>query len=150
MALPALPRYDRVMPGPTPTLQQPTIVALSSGAGRAGVAVIRVSGPQVRFVLETIAGGAPPPRKAELRKLSDPDGEAIDQALVLFFPSPHSFTGEDVAEFHTHGSRAVIARLLAVLAALDRMSGSRKPGSSRAGRSRPANSISPQSKGWLI
>ncbi|MFN3672490.1 MAG: tRNA uridine-5-carboxymethylaminomethyl(34) synthesis GTPase MnmE [Bosea sp. (in: a-proteobacteria)] len=106
------------MPGHTPTLQQPTIVALSSGAGRAGVAVIRVSGPQVRFVLETIAGGAPPPRKVELRKLSDPDGEAIDQALVLFFPSPHSFTGEDVAEFHTHGSRAVIARLLAVLTAL--------------------------------
>lgn len=96
----------------------PTIVALSSGAGRAGVAVVRVSGARVRFALETIAGGLPEPRQAVLRRLRDETGEVIDSALVLYFPSPASFTGEDVAEFHVHGSRAVLARLLAVLCAL--------------------------------
>lgn len=96
----------------------PTIVALSSGAGRAGVAVVRVSGARVRFALETIAGGLPEPRQAVLRRLRDEAGEVIDSALVLYFPSPASFTGEDVAEFHVHGSRAVLARLLAVLCAL--------------------------------
>ncbi|MCO5090509.1 tRNA uridine-5-carboxymethylaminomethyl(34) synthesis GTPase MnmE [Bosea sp. (in: a-proteobacteria)] len=92
-----------------------TIVALSSAAGKAGVAVIRISGPRVRFVLETVAGGVPEPRVATLRRLVDPQGEAIDTALVLFFAAPASFTGEDVAEFHVHGARAVLARLLAVL-----------------------------------
>ncbi len=96
----------------------PTIVALSSGSGRAGVAVVRISGPRVRFVLETIAGGVPQPRQAALRRLRDEAGEVIDSALVLYFPSPASFTGEDVAEFHIHGARAVLARLLVVLCAL--------------------------------
>ena len=96
----------------------PTIVALSSGTGRAGVAVVRVSGPRVRFVLETIAGVLPAPRQAVLRRLRDGAGEVIDSALVLYFPAPASFTGEDVAEFHVHGARAVLARLLAVLCAL--------------------------------
>ncbi|WP_377843347.1 tRNA uridine-5-carboxymethylaminomethyl(34) synthesis GTPase MnmE [Bosea sp. UC22_33] len=96
----------------------PTIVALSSASGKAGVAVIRVSGPRVRFVLETICGIVPTPRVATLRKLVDGQGETVDSALVLFFSAPASFTGEDVAEFHVHGSRAVLARLLAVLTAL--------------------------------
>ena len=96
----------------------PTIVALSSGTGRAGVAVIRISGPRVRFVLETIAGGVPPARQAALRALWDEAGGIIDTGLVLFFPAPHSFTGEDVAELQVHGSRAVLARLLAVLTAI--------------------------------
>jgi tRNA modification GTPase len=96
----------------------PTIVALSSAAGRAGVAVVRVSGPRVRFVLETIAGIVPEPRQALLRRLRDSLGEAIDTALVLYFPAPASFTGEDVAEFQIHGARAVLARLLTVLCAL--------------------------------
>ncbi|RYF28489.1 MAG: tRNA uridine-5-carboxymethylaminomethyl(34) synthesis GTPase MnmE, partial [Comamonadaceae bacterium] len=96
----------------------PTIVALSSAPGKAGVAVTRVSGPRVRFVLETICGIVPAPRVATLRKLVDGQGEIIDIALVLFFSAPASFTGEDVAEFHVHGSRAVLARLLAVLTAL--------------------------------
>jgi tRNA modification GTPase len=95
-----------------------TIVALSSAPGKAGVAVIRVSGPRVRFVLETFAGLIPEPRVATLRKLVDARGAAIDSALVLFFAAPASFTGEDVAEFHVHGSRAVLARLLGVLTAL--------------------------------
>ena len=96
----------------------PTIAALSSAAGRAGVAVVRVSGPRVQFVIETVSGSLPSPRMAALRTLHSPEGEAIDSALVLFFPAPHSFTGEDVAEFHTHGSRAVLARLLGLLAAV--------------------------------
>lgn len=95
----------------------PTIVALSSAPGRAGVAVVRISGPRVRFVVETISGLVPPPRLATLRQLRDPAGDIIDQALVLFFPGPASFTGEDVAEFQIHGSRAVLGRLLGVLCA---------------------------------
>ncbi|MGO4669221.1 tRNA uridine-5-carboxymethylaminomethyl(34) synthesis GTPase MnmE [Bosea sp. 2YAB26] len=97
----------------------PTIVALSSANGRAGVAVLRVSGPQVRFVLETISGVIPNPRHAVLRHLRHPvSHEVIDSALVLFFPGPASFTGEDVAEFHVHGSRAVMAALLSALTGL--------------------------------
>lgn len=103
------------MTGPDP---HPTIVALSSAAGRAGVAVVRISGPRVRFVLETIVGLVPQPRHAMLRRLRDGRGEAIDTALILYFPAPASFTGEDVAEFQIHGARAVLARLLAVLCAL--------------------------------
>lgn len=105
-----------------PVLMDPhahmTIVALSSAPGKAGVAVIRVSGPRVRFVLETFCETVPGPRVATLRRLVDGQGETIDTALVLFFAGPASFTGEDVAEFHVHGSRAVLARLLGALTAL--------------------------------
>ncbi|MEW9305501.1 tRNA uridine-5-carboxymethylaminomethyl(34) synthesis GTPase MnmE [Labrys neptuniae] len=96
-----------------------TIVALASGVGRAGVAVIRLSGPSVRFGLETIAGSVPQPRRAALRRLKDPgNGEVLDEALVLFFPGPASFTGEDVAELQVHGGRAIIAGVIAALTAL--------------------------------
>ncbi|MGO4286486.1 tRNA uridine-5-carboxymethylaminomethyl(34) synthesis GTPase MnmE [Bosea sp. TAB14] len=97
---------------------QSTIVALSSAPGRAGVAVLRVSGPRVRFALETTAGIIPPPRLATLRVLRDAEGQLIDRGLVLFFPGPTSFTGEDIVEFHIHGSRAVLAALLRHLTAL--------------------------------
>jgi tRNA modification GTPase len=96
----------------------PTIVALSSAPGKAGVAVVRVSGPRTRFVLETICGLIPRPRVATLRRLVDGQDMTLDTALVLFFAAPSSFTGEDVAEFHVHGSRAILARLLSVLTAL--------------------------------
>ncbi|WP_192255282.1 tRNA uridine-5-carboxymethylaminomethyl(34) synthesis GTPase MnmE [Mesorhizobium silamurunense] len=89
-----------------------SIVALSSGRLPAGIAVIRISGPKTRFVVETIAGGTVKDRFTTLRKLKAPDGSVIDQGLVLFFPRPGSFTGEDVAEFHVHGSRAVAAKML--------------------------------------
>lgn len=96
-----------------------TIYALSSGGLPAGVAVLRISGPMVRFVLETVAGGIPQPRRASLRRLSDPaDGSLLDHALVLWFPGPDSFTGEDVAEFQVHGGRAVVAAILRVLSAI--------------------------------
>lgn len=90
-----------------------TIVALSSGPPPAGVAVIRVSGPAVSEVLEAIAGGVPPARRGVLRTLRGGDGEPLDRALVLFMPGPASFTGEDVAEFHVHGGRAVIEAVIA-------------------------------------
>ena len=95
-----------------------TIVAVSSGAGRSGVAVVRLSGPQVRFALATIAGCVPPARRATLRRLRDSEGGLIDTALILYFPGPGSFTGEDVAEFQVHGSRAVLSAVIATLTAL--------------------------------
>ncbi|MCH8181732.1 MAG: tRNA uridine-5-carboxymethylaminomethyl(34) synthesis GTPase MnmE [Proteobacteria bacterium] len=98
-----------------------TIFALSSAAGRAGVAVIRVSGPAAASALRALAGIADPrPRHAELTRLSDPSsGEALDDGLALWFPAPHSFTGEDVAEFHIHGGRATVGAVLEALSALD-------------------------------
>ena len=96
----------------------PTIYALASGGGRAGVAIVRVSGGRARFALETIVGDVPKPRVASLRRLKDADGYGIDDALVLWFPAPRSFTGEDCAEFHVHGGRAIVAALLASLASL--------------------------------
>ena len=95
-----------------------TIFALSSGALPSGLAVVRVSGPGVRFALETTVGRLPAPRYAALRTLRGAGGEAIDRGLVLFFPAPNSFTGEDVAEFHLHGGRAVVAAFIAVLGSL--------------------------------
>ncbi|MEJ0027790.1 MAG: tRNA uridine-5-carboxymethylaminomethyl(34) synthesis GTPase MnmE [Rhizomicrobium sp.] len=90
-----------------------TIYALSSAPGRAGVAVVRVSGPAARAVAERLCGALPPPRRAVLRTLTASDGAAIDAALVQWFPGPASFTGEDVVEFHVHGGRAVVERLSA-------------------------------------
>lgn len=98
---------------------QATIAAVSSGPGRAGVAVVRVSGPACRSILQGFSGGIPAARMAVLRCIAAPSGEAIDQGLVLFFPAPASFTGEDCAEFHVHGSRAVVQRLLSEFSRLD-------------------------------
>ncbi|AZO35611.1 tRNA uridine-5-carboxymethylaminomethyl(34) synthesis GTPase MnmE [Mesorhizobium sp. M2A.F.Ca.ET.037.01.1.1] len=88
-----------------------SIVALSSGRLPAGIAVIRISGPKTRFVVETIAGPVKD-RFTNLRTIRAADGSTIDHGLVLFFPGPGSFTGEDVAEFQVHGSRAVAAKML--------------------------------------
>lgn len=93
-----------------------TIFALSTARGKAGVAVVRVSGPAAAAACRILAGAVPAPRRAVLRTLRD--GEVVlDRGLVLFFPGPGSATGEDVAEFHLHGSPAVIAAVLRVLAA---------------------------------
>jgi tRNA modification GTPase len=100
-------------------IRSDTIVALSSGRLPAGVAVLRISGPRTRFVLETIAGGEVRPRSTALRRLVAPDGAVLDNGLVLFFPAPASFTGEDVAEFHVHGGRAVVGRILDTLTAFE-------------------------------
>lgn len=100
-----------------------TIFALSSGAGAAGVAVVRLSGAGAGQALTSLAGRLPPPRRAAPARLSDPSsGAPLDRALTLWFPAPASFTGEDVAELHCHGGRAVVD---GVLGALGRLPGLR-------------------------
>jgi tRNA modification GTPase len=95
----------------------PTIFALASAPGRAGVAVVRISGPQASDCIRALAGPLPAPRQAVLRRLAH-RGAEIDQALLLWFPAPRSFTGEDVAEFHLHGGRAIREALFAALSVL--------------------------------
>jgi tRNA modification GTPase len=98
-----------------------TIFALSSGRPPAGVAVVRVSGAQVRTALEAIVGTVPRERKAVLADFRNAAGGLIDRGLVLFFSGPASFTGEDCAEFHLHGGRAVIDALSDALLTIERM-----------------------------
>ena len=101
-------------------MSQSTIFALSSGRPPAAIAVVRISGPQARFALETVIGQVPVARTAALVRIRDPaSGEPIDEGLALWFPGPHSETGEDVAELQLHGGRAVIAGVLAALGRLD-------------------------------
>lgn len=95
-----------------------TIYAAATAPGRAAVAVIRVSGPRAREAVRTLAGRAPRAREAVVRTLRDGQGAVLDQALVLFFRGPASYTGEDSAEFHVHGGPAVVAGVLQALAAL--------------------------------
>jgi tRNA modification GTPase len=92
-----------------------TIFALATARGRAGIAIIRLSGTQVSETIKQLAGGLPTPRRAVLRDLRDSTGLVLDQALVLWFPGPHSFTGEDCGELHIHGGSAVIESLVTVL-----------------------------------
>lgn len=96
-----------------------TVFALSSGAGVAGVAVIRLSGPQVTAGLEGMLGGVPQPRKAVVTDIRDANGLVLDRGIALFFPGPHSFTGEDCAELQVHGGHAVIAAVLKCLGCID-------------------------------
>jgi tRNA modification GTPase len=95
-----------------------TIFALSSGPPPAGIAVIRVTGPRAGEALQCLSGSLPTPRRATRAWLIDHAGERLDDGLVLWFPAPASVTGEDLAEFHLHGGRAVIAAVEAALAAL--------------------------------
>jgi tRNA modification GTPase len=96
-----------------------TIFALSSGRPPAAIAVVRISGPQAGAALERLIGRIPEPRKAALARVCDPaNGEVIDEALALWFPAPHSETGEDVAEIQLHGGHAVIAAMLDALGSL--------------------------------
>ena len=97
-----------------------TIFALSSGRPPVAIAVIRISGPRAGAALTALGVKIPEPRKAGLARIRDPrTGEIIDEALVLWFPAPHSETGEDVAELQAHGGRAVIAGILDALARID-------------------------------
>ena len=96
-----------------------TIFALSSGRGRSGVAVVRVSGSYAAEAGNVLSGSLPPARQAALRILRDPGtGEILDRGLVLFFAGPSSFTGEDSVEFHLHGGSAVIDGVIDALAAM--------------------------------
>ena len=97
-----------------------TIFAPATAPGRAGVAVIRLSGPRAGAALEALAGALPSPRRASLARLRHPrTGEILDQGLALWFPSPASFTGEDCAELQIHGGPAILAALLEALASLE-------------------------------
>lgn len=97
-------------------MTEDTIYALSSGRLPAAIAVIRISGPRARFGLETFIGKLPEPRRAAHAVLRDPDSrETLDDALALWFPGPASETGEDIAELHLHGGRAIVAAVFRVL-----------------------------------
>ncbi len=95
-----------------------TIFAVATARGKSGVAVVRISGSKAFAAVKAIAGDVPMPRRAALRTIRNPANDrVIDQALVLVFENRKSFTGEAIVEFHTHGSVAVLAALLAVLSA---------------------------------
>lgn len=101
------------------TVKLDTIFALASAPGRSGVAVMRISGPAVDDIIWKLTKKPlPRPRRAVLRELLTTDDRQIDQVLLIWFPSPNSFTGEDIVEFHTHGSPAVVEALSARLFAL--------------------------------
>jgi tRNA modification GTPase len=89
-----------------------TIFAVATGRGKAGLSVIRVSGPEAASALTSFGMGALEPRRAALRTLIDRDGLVIDQALCLWFPGPASFTGEDTLEIHCHGAISVVSLIL--------------------------------------
>jgi tRNA modification GTPase len=85
-----------------------TIFAPMTLAGRSAVSAIRLSGPDAGEILAALSGRLPPPRRASLRRLRDAAGETLDRAMVIWMPGPHSYTGEDAAELHLHGGRAVL------------------------------------------
>ena len=99
-----------------------TIFALSSGQVPAAIGVIRISGPRAFAAVTSLAGGLPPPRRASLRTLRA-EGADLDRALVLVFPGPDTATGEDLAELHLHGGRAVVRAVEAALAAMPDLRG---------------------------
>lgn len=96
-----------------------TIFALSSGGLPSGVAVVRISGSATRNALVSLCGGVPASRRATLRPIRSRNGEELDKGLILFFPSPNSFTGEDCAELQIHGGRATVRAILAALEELE-------------------------------
>jgi tRNA modification GTPase len=101
--------------------REQTIFALSSGRPPGAISVVRVSGPQAGTALTSLAGKIPAPRMAARVLLRDANQQPIDDAVVLWFPGPASATGEDVAEFHVHGGRAVLAALFAALSAIENL-----------------------------
>ena len=96
-----------------------TIFAQATAVGRAGVSVVRVSGPLAHRICTKMTGSLPQARFSGLRMVKDVDGEIIDQALILTFEGPESFTGEDVVELHLHGSIAIMRRVLTQLSEFD-------------------------------
>jgi tRNA modification GTPase len=89
-----------------------TIAAIASAPGRGGIGVVRLSGPKVPEIAAAVAGGLPEPRHATLSVFKDPCGDRIDQGIALYFPAPHSYTGEDVLELQGHGGPVVLQMLL--------------------------------------
>lgn len=102
---------------PPDTNARDTIFALASGAGRAAISVVRLSGPRALATVHSLAGRLPEPRRATLARLRDPaSGDILDEALLFTFEAPRSELGEDGAELHLHGSPAVVAAVLSALA----------------------------------
>ncbi len=93
----------------------PTIYALASGKLPAAIAIIRISGQETRNILQALAKKIPPARTANLEKIYDWEQNLIDEALIFWFPAPHSYTGEDCAELHLHGSIAILTKIFIVL-----------------------------------
>jgi tRNA modification GTPase len=115
--------YAQVM---NEVINDQTIYALSSGQGRAGVAVVRISGPQAFDVARSLGAKGLAARQAHLVKLMHPQtGQMLDHALVISFPKPASFTGEDVIELHVHGGRAVVAAVLDALSVIEHVRAAR-------------------------
>jgi tRNA modification GTPase len=97
-----------------------TIFALASGYGKAAIAVIRISGPNSARAIESLVGHMPAPRHAAFTKIMEPSTRVVlDHGVVLWFPAPNSFTGEDCAELQVHGARPVVAAILRVLGELE-------------------------------
>jgi len=96
-------------------MNQETIAAVATPAGRGGVGIVRISGPQVPDIAKAMLGKLPKPRYATLRNFVSPAGELLDQGVVLYFPAPHSFTGEEVLELQGHGGPLVMEQLLAAV-----------------------------------
>jgi tRNA modification GTPase len=90
-----------------------TIAAVATPPGRGGVGIVRISGPAVPAIARQLFGKLPDPRVAELHRFNDARGEIVDEGLTLYFPAPHSFTGEHVLELHAHGGPVVLDLLLA-------------------------------------
>ena len=95
-----------------------TVFALATGAGRAAIAIMRISGPDSGPLLATLCGATPPPRRAVVRALRDADGDLLDRAMVLWMPGPGTYTGEDSAELHLHAGPAVTHAVAETLAKL--------------------------------
>ena len=91
-----------------------TIAAIATAAGRGGIGIVRVSGPDAGIVAEALLGRCPVPRVATYAKFLDAAGEVIDEGLALWFPAPHSFTGQDVLELQGHGGPVVLQLLAEV------------------------------------
>ena len=90
-----------------------TIAAIATPPGRGGIGVIRVSGPAVPAIAVAVCGIVPAPRQAMFRRFRAGDGTMLDEGIVLYFPTPHSFTGEDMLELQGHGGPVVMDLLLA-------------------------------------
>jgi tRNA modification GTPase len=95
-----------------------TIFAPMTAVGRSAVTALRLSGPATRATVARLCGACPPPRQASLRRLRDAQGEVLDQAVILWLPGPATYTGEDVAELHLHGGRAVLEGVAEALLAV--------------------------------
>jgi tRNA modification GTPase len=90
-----------------------TIAAVATPPGRGGIGVVRMSGPRAAHIAEKVAGLVPPERVATLAKFRDATGAPIDEGIALYFPAPHSYTGEAVLELQGHGGPVVMGMLLA-------------------------------------